>query len=339
VRLRYALFVLLFTTPFTIAQEEPLPAVIPATAAPEVMLIATAVEPVREFRAPTLAEAARLNDFNTFDTLYREAKQRGEQVAQFETLHQLWTYAMTNPIGSFYGQEMYERLARVYPGYAEFIDQHRIVDSRGNVFYPTSETRGFVLERAMEGRGARVLIAEDVSTSQKPAPVVATVQPAGGLRARRSTRTAAKVAEAPPVVSPAPVVSSSSLERRALSPSAPVEVPAPVVVAETPAVAPVVEAAPAPASVAAAPPVAAVPAEQPSSSRGILLIVIGLLGVGLLAVMFRTPQETLPPIINVKPEEKPAAPVEPLRRPDEPLRRPEGPQPVGKKNRATGSHG
>ena len=309
-RLKYALFVLLFTSPFIVAQEEPLPVVIArATAAPEVMLIATAVEPVREYHTPTLAEAARLNDYNTFDTLYRKSPD-----ARFATLHELWTYAMTNPIGSFYGEEMYERMARAYPGYAEFIDQHRIVDSRGNVFYPTSETRAFVLERAMEGRAPRVMVAED----PKPAPVVATVQPAAGLRARPSRKTD----EAP-----------SSLERRALSPSAP------VVVAETPAVAPVVETAPA-AEAAAAPPVAVQPAPapvaaaqpEPTSSRGILLIVIGLLGVGLLAVMFRTPQDTtLPPIINVKPEEKPAAPVEPLRRP-------EGPQPAPK-NRATGSHG
>jgi hypothetical protein len=338
VRLKYALFVLLFTTPFMIAQEDPLPAVtLRAAAGPEVMLIATAVEPIREINAPTLAEAARLNDYNTFDTLYREARQRGENVSQYTTLHELWTYAMTNPIGSFYGEEMYERLARVYPGYAEFIDQHRIVDSRGNVFYPTSETRGFVLERAVEGRAPRVMVAGDGLTGPRPAarvqvagdglqpprpaPVAATVQPAAGLRARPSRKTEEAPAAAPP----------SSLERRALSPSAP------VVVAETPAVTPVVETAPAPvpAPVAVQPPPAPIAAAQPessSSSRGILLIVIGLLGVGLLAVMFRTPQETtLPPIINVKPEEKPAAPVEPLRRP-------EGPQPAPK-NRATGSHG
>jgi len=328
VRLKYALFVLLFTTPFIVAQEEPLPLVTARTAIPEVMLIATAVEPIRDFRAPTLAEAARLNDFATFDALYREAPD-----ARFATLHELWTYAMTNPIGSFYDQAMYERLARAYPGYAEFIDQHRIVDSRGNVFYPTTETRTFVLERAMEGRAPRVMVAVgDTPGPPKPAPVVATVQPAGGLRARRSTRTEA----------PAVAVEPSPVERRALSPSAP------VVVAEVPAVAPVVETAPA-AEAAAAPQVAVqqqpapvttptpapLPAVQPestSSARGLLLIVIGLLGVGLLAVMFRTPQQTMPPIIDVKPQEKPAAPVEPLKRP-------EAPQQPAAKNRATGSHG
>jgi hypothetical protein len=339
VRLHYALFVLLFTTSYTTAQEEPLPAVVTRTVpAADVMLIATAVEPLRVEHAPTLAEAARLNDFNTFDALYREAKERGEAVAQYETLHQLWTYAMTNPIGSFYGEEMYERLARVYPGYAEFIDQHRIVDSHGNVFYPTTETRMFVLERALQGRAPRVMVAEDLPGPPKPAPVVATAELAGGLRARRSTSTEPKVA------SPSPAV-SSPVERRALSPSS----PAPVVVAETPAAPvvveapPVVAATPAPQPVAVQPvavppvpaplaPAATTPTEKSASSRGILLIIIGLLGVGLLAVMFRTPQETLPPIIDVKPEQKPAAPVEPLRRP-------EGPQPVGKKNRANGSRG
>ncbi|HEX8254623.1 MAG TPA: hypothetical protein VF846_15880, partial [Thermoanaerobaculia bacterium] len=108
-RINHALFVLLFTVPLT-AQEAPLPVVTPRTADPDVMLIATAVEPIRTFHGPSLAEAARNNDFATFDALYREAKQRGEAVAQFETLHQLWTYNVTDPIGAFYGQEMYERL-------------------------------------------------------------------------------------------------------------------------------------------------------------------------------------------------------------------------------------
>jgi hypothetical protein len=352
VRLNHALFVLLFTISVT-AQEEPLPVVTARSAAPEVMLIATAVEPIREFRGPTLAEAARANDFISFDALYREARQRGEPVAAYETLHELWVYSVTDPIGAFYGTDMYEKLARAYPGYAQFIEDYSIVDSRGNVFYPTAETREFVLARAVEGRSPRVLLAGDLPGTPKPAPVVAdrservvnapviaTRQRAGGRGARRSTTapaarpekttvTAAPKAPKVPEVARAPVVAKAA--------------PAPVVVPET--AAPVVEDVPQP--VVAAQPVPAqtavvetVPqpaaADTSPTSRGLLLIVIGLLGIGLLAVMFRAPRESLPapaaqqPVARV--DDKPVAPVEPLKRP-------EGPQRASGKNRASGSHG
>ncbi len=371
-RPNHALVVLLFTLTLT-AQEEPLPVVTARNAAPEVMLIATAVEPIRDFRGPTLTEAARANDFISFDALYQDARQRGESVAAFETLHELWVYAVTSPIGAFYGTDMYEKLARAYPGYAQFIEDYSIVDSNGNVFYPTAETREFVLARAMEGRSPRVLLAGDVLLPPRPAPVavpdasddrvvdapvVATRQRAAGQGARRSTGTAASatratapvvrrsssVAKTAPVVAdvaPAPVATKS------------VPAPAPVVVPEVAAApvvadaAPVVEDVPQPA-VAAEPvpartavvetvpqPVAA--AEGSGTSRGILLIVIGLLGIGLLAVMFRAPKETAPTPIVRQPaakidEEKPVATVEPLKRP-------EGPQRASGKNRVNGSRG
>lgn len=360
-RLNHALVVLLFTIPLT-AQEEPLPVVTARDAAPEVMLIATAVEPIRDFRGPTLAEAARANDFISFDALYREARQRGEPVAAYETLHELWVYSVTDPIGAFYGADMYAKLARAYPGYAQFIEDYSIVDSHGNVFYPTAETREFVLARALEGRSPRVLLAGDGLRPPLPAPVaversdrssrsersdrvtdapvVATTRPRAAARsAQRSTRTAAPAVVAPqaPVVAdvaPAPVVAEAV--------AAPVVVPE--FVSET--AAPVVEDVPEP--VVAAQPVAAPPAvvatvPQPAAandasptSRGILLIVIGLLGIGLLAVMFRAPKETLPAPVAKQPvakvDEKPVAPVEPLKRP-------EGPQRASGKNRASGSRG
>lgn len=319
-RLNYALFVLLFTTGFA-AQEEPLPLVSPRTTpAPDVMLIATAVEPIRDFPTPTLAEAARNNDWASFDQLYREARKRGEG-AQFQTLHELWTYNVTDPIGAFYGTDMYERLSRAYPGYAAFIDQYRIVDSNGNVFYPTSETRAFVLERAMEGRSApRVLVAA-------AEPPVARAPVAKPHRAKATVAQAPKPKPAPVVVAeapaPVPVAASAPVAASPAPEAAQPAQPAPSPVVTTPA--PI--ATPAPAVAATTEPAKA------ATNRGLLLIVIGLLGVGLLAVMFKTPQETLPPIINVKPakEEPPVTPVEPLRRP-------EG-SPRAGKNRASGSHG
>ncbi len=285
-----------------IGQEDPLPPVTPKAsldltaiplAEPTIVL---AAEPIREYRPPTLLEAARHNDYITFDALYAAAKKRGEDVSQFDALHELWTYSVTDPIGAFYGLELYERLSRAYPGYAKYIEDFRVVDSRGNVFYPTSETRAFLLDRAVEGRPSpRVLVAET-----KPAPVRATPK-----------RT---------VVAPAPVVEKTA---------PPVVVPEPIVVAETPAVAPPVaepvviaakETAPAPAPL----PVAATVPNK-TASRGILLMIIGLIGVGLLALILRTPREE-PLTVMQHPH---VNNVEPLRKP----------QATAGETRATGSHG
>lgn len=319
-----ALFVLLFSiTPLT-GQEEPLPAVTPRSIEPEVMLVALATEPIRDYHQPTLAEAARNNDFVSFDALYRAAKERGENVARFTTLHELWIYNVTDPIGAFYGADMYARLSRAYPGFAAYIADHAIVDNNGNTFYPTAETREFVLARALEGTSApRVLIAEsDGLTTPKPAPV----REARARRSATTRRAAPAPVPAPVVAQPAPAVVA---ETPAPASAPVVETKEPVAVAEQP-----VQQQPAavqqqPVTVPA-PAVATTSQQQPivdasATSRGILLIVIGLLGVGLLAVMFRTPKESAPPSITapvVKPaepvnetmaEEKPPAPVEPIR--------------------------
>jgi hypothetical protein len=68
----------------------------------------------------------------------------------------------------------------------------------------------------------------------------------------------------------------------------------------------------------AAPADTAAPQAQPArNSRGLFLLVMGLIGVGLLALMMRTPRESQPmTIITPAEPEKPAAPVEPLRRPN-----------------------
>jgi hypothetical protein len=65
--------------------------------------------------------------------------------------------------------------------------------------------------------------------------------------------------------------------------------------------------------------------ENALASRGILLLVLGLIGVGLLAVIFRTPKEEIEP--------QAAAPTN-----VEPIRKPAAPE-AEAKTRATGSHG
>jgi hypothetical protein len=285
-------------------QEEPLPVVNPLIPLTEPSIV-LAVEPIVTFQTPTLVEAARNNDYQSFDTLYDEARQRGEDVSRFATLHELWTYAITDPIGAFYGADIYERLNRAYPGYAAYIADYRIIDNRGNAFYPTSETRRFLLDRALEGRAApRVLVASDTPIPPRP---------------QRERRTASQAVPAPISVS-APA--QDSLRGRPTSePVVAAVAPAPVVVAQAEPVAP-------PAIISAPPPAPAQPAPAllpARSSRGILLIFAGLVGVGLLALVLRTPGEK-PPVTIIPRADN----VEPLRKTAE------GPHDT---TRADGTHG
>jgi len=297
VRVRYLIILVLIAFAGAISfsvtgqeEQQPLPAVTPRG-----VTISLPIEPVVEFHQPTLAEAARINDYVTFDALYTEARKRGQSVAVYETLHELWTWSMNDPIGAFYGPDLYQRLSRAYPGYAEFIEQYRIIDSNGNAFYPTSETRAFLLARAMEGRAARVMVAERTTqtapaTARRqlagrtagslPAPAPKTA-PAGSRRPDRQAAGAPKVATVAPAPAPTPD---------------PIITEPPVVI--TPAPAP----APAPVTIAEAAPVQQQPVSVPSppaepqpknnlAGRGLLLVIIGLIGVGLLAVILRTPPE------------------------------------------------
>lgn len=297
-RFRHVVAIVVVVVAFSlIGQEEPLPVVTPHVEATQ---IALAVEPILDPPKPSLAGAAHANDFATFDALYRDAQRRGENVAAYATLHDLWTYSVTDPIGAFYGQAMHDRFARTYPGYAAFIEEHRIVDSRGNVYYPTSETRAFLLERAEAGVStpSPVRIAEHhraEPTTTAPAPV---------QHRTRTHRAAAAPAPAPAPAKPVVVVKKQ------------VPAPVPVAVAEvTPVpVAPVVITPPPPvektAEKIATPPaaIAAKPASVPVSSqkkngadRGLLLVIVGLIGIGLLALILRAPREEMPSVITPEP--------------------------------------
>lgn len=362
-----------------IGQEEPLP-VVTAREVPLVdafvpaPMVFLAAEPIRVEQPPTLLQAARANDYATFDAIFRELKARGESLGTFETLHELWTYSVTDPIGAFYGTELHDRLARVYPGYAAFIDEHRIVDDRGAVFYPTSETRAFLLDRVNERNAPRVLIADagaSTSRSERATSVRSTrtenesaPRATSGRRASASGRVSSTAAPRTTATteqtrrqnasSPAGRESGASLAaapaaQKTSVPQTPVVAePTPVVttppVVEMPA--PVVATTPQPGTQQPAQPVdqeltIPIPAASDNlASRGILLIVIGLIGIGLLALMLRSPKQpvTVLPAQKVDATPKaaegtgPKAPVEPLRRPAEQ-------QAKSDSNRATGSHG
>lgn len=347
-------------------QEDPLPAVQSRHYSVSAMDVVLEVEPIRQVQQPSLADAVRRNDFLTFQALYNETRP-----AEYRTLHELWSWAISDPIGAFYGRDMYERLARVYPGYASYIAEYRIVDSRGNVFYPTSETRQFLLQRAIEKEAPRTSLAD---LTPRSAPATATL-PRTGSSERSRTRgtsreasprstTASRRTTAPtatdskqPSVKPAspPVVSAPSAPAVASAPASQPSVAVPATTTPEIAVAPaattpvVTDPIADPVQITATPetaqPVATTP--QPAAATenartpnsGILLLVIGLIGVGLLALILRTPREAQPTSILQPPaappatptEVKPSASVEPLRRPAS--------KGDPEKPRATGSHG
>lgn len=323
-------------------QEEPLPAIqAKGSFEPLTPQIVLASYPIRADVQPSLVDAVRANDYVTFDALYR-----ANPTPAFATLHELWTYSITDPIGAFYGQEMHDRFARAYPGYAKYIEEFRIVDRNGNVFYPTSETRAFLLDRALDGRAPRVQIANATpraaatprrESAAPRTPSRRNLTPATTRSTRTATRSTATpvtapvaqkpVAQAPvaqtPVVQTPPVVAETA---PAVVETPVVETPTVVRAEQTPAPAPVTEPA-------VAQPIR--PADNNFGGRGILLLVIGMIGIGLLAMMLRTPREVQPTSI-MPPTDNTVTPP-----PVEPIRRPSAapPPPPPGKNRASGSHG
>ena len=416
-RIRNLFFLVLIAVASAIAvtvigQEEPLPAVHPKalpqlaaqlTAVPEPPSVVLASFPLSEYHQPTIEEAARNNDYVTFDALYQAAKRRGDSVAQFATLDEVWTYSVTDPIGAFYGREMFERLSRAYTGFAKSIEPFRIVDQNGNVFYPTSETRAFLLERALAGTTPRVLLAEAGTTEDtsialpplrrrvvkdgvgreegalsavRPSPAFGTLSPLRGARgnktrATHSEKTArdSKVARAEKTATtPKPNATSVALlpaargEEPALSerseskgaqradegqpgekaataltpnttPTDNVTLDAvtktPVVATTTPAQPPVkrIEPAPVPTSRTISSTQARTTRTgflgSELTSRGLLLLLAGLIAVGIFAVVLRSPDET------VTARQMREARVHPIRRPE----------PPEDEHQATGSHG
>ena len=249
----------------------------------EILLVDLRVEPDRMERSITLFDAAVANDFATFDAVYREAPQ-----PEYAELHRLWTWSMNDRVGAFYDSATYERLARLYPGFRNYIADYSVVDSHGNTFYPTAETRRFLLRQAVYGTVART----DTATAapKKSAPVVASAKPAATVAASAPAPVpAAKVA-----------VTRTAVEAQQRAPKV-VEVAPPVVHRAPLATAPVV--APSPSrvvtpSVIAEETVRGVTrrneASRGSISRSIFLIIAGLIGIGMMTLMLQAPRDEQP---------------------------------------------
>jgi hypothetical protein len=61
------------------------------------------------------------------------------------------TFAMRDRYGAYYNDDslpgLRDRLNADYPGYDNFIAEYRVADGKGNVLYPTAETRRFLLQQ------------------------------------------------------------------------------------------------------------------------------------------------------------------------------------------------
>lgn len=214
-----------------------------------------AVEPISVPIEPNISTAAFRNDFITFDSLYRQADAGGENVTRWSELHRFWTWSMTDPVGGFYGQETHDRFARQHPGYAAFIEDSRIVDENGVAFYPSSETRKYLLQNVGE---VPVRIAAEDRRPRLSPPVKVTSPAKAQIAVRKPAPIVTKVDVVHTGQAGAPVLHS-------------VVVPAPVPVA-------IAAAAPTPTPVPR-------PATRPGVGRGIFLIIVGLIGIGVVSVM------------------------------------------------------
>jgi hypothetical protein len=282
-----------------------------ATLEPSLLLIDTPIEPEHSFDGDTLLAAARRNDFRAFEELYAHARDR----ARWRTLHEVWTYAESERTGAFFDESMRDRLAAAYSGYGAYIDDFRIVDSHGHSYYPSAETRHFLIERAVkEVRPAK---------SQRIATAVT-------HRAKKVHASRAKV------VIPTPVAHVAAPAARP-GPSTTLGMTLAAPVSAAPIVAQPVVPAPAPVQIAApAPAVSTHPTKQPAPAEdttapGILLIVMGLAGIGVMMLILRAPKSA-PPSLDLGTSKKPSLDTQPGVKSD--VKSSTSPE-----HRATGSHG
>ena len=248
----FAVRVVAIVAVFTVSAvgQQPTVLIYPATS------IDLPIEPVRQLTPMTLGDAAKHNDFPLFDAMFNAAP--AHDASAFAELHSFWKWSMTDPVGAFYGDDVHAKLAARYPDYANYIADFGIIDSHGRAFYPSAETRTFLLKKAISGQ--RAVIAEVLAPRVRKI-AVKTEKPRA--KARVHTEAIKTVAIKPVAIKP--------------------------VVVKTVAVAPVVAK---PVAVAAkvvvlkpqALPVA--PKTDARFGRGLLLMIAGLIALGMLSLVF-----------------------------------------------------
>lgn len=247
----------------------------------------------------TLRAAAESNDYASFEAIYRKAAKRGEQLGAFADLYEVWKYAESEAAGSFFGAEMYSKLSARYPDYPKFIREYQVVDRIGQVFYPTRETRTFLLAQAVADVDPIVAPAAK-GTKAPTVPTKAAVHPAAGLTSAAPAKPAvasekesvpeqkpvAKLATAPGIPAPTEAVVSAEKSAAPIASPTSTSVYAPPVV-EPPPSADALKNDMSQSSTATAEPkkdFAAAEMMTGERARGILLIIIGLVGIGFLTL-------------------------------------------------------
>jgi hypothetical protein len=250
--------------------------------------------------APTgvsLAAAAEANDYAAFAAAYAAA--RGDSAAAYADLRSLWAYQLENPVGAWYGADMYDRLARAYPRYASYIADFAIVDSRGQTFYPSTETRHFLLEELRNGSAPRRALAspnetriETANVASAPARRHRTTSAPSAPSARSSRKRFTKAAIEPKSSPVAPARVVASLTQNMRPSSARMAATAPVAATGSATVSARSTTAPRPRVVAASllgqpRPVQVNGAAAQPTARGLMLLVLGVAGVGFLTLLKR----------------------------------------------------
>ena len=233
-----------------------------------------------------------------------------DAIGVYNDLERLWDHLFESPTGSFFDDSSPLHAAmRKYRGYEDAVRRQIITDASGTKFYPTRETRDFLVREAAQ-RLSRLGLAA-------PPPRVQPPPPAPAARPVTTTTTVKKAPRSSGGQAPSPVrrkAARTAPRSQARPPSpqppapdraAPIDVPPPrpVVVTEAPPPAPpdtataittttatdsdVVPAAEAP-DTATTTTTAAPPAAQGKGRNIILPVMLILIGVGVLIVLFRT---------------------------------------------------
>ncbi len=131
------------------------------------MISAAAARPTANGERPTvligeLLKAAAAEDLPRFDAAVERARTAIESmplgkarnnfrraIMIGEDVSRVWHFAVSDAEGSYYNEERlpfyYDHLVADYPAYRRFIAEYAIID-HGLMFYPTRETRTFLLK-------------------------------------------------------------------------------------------------------------------------------------------------------------------------------------------------
>lgn len=176
----------------------------------------------------------------------------------------VWSFAENDRFGAFYDDDalpgLHDRLASDYPGYAAFIAKQSIVDRNGRTFFPTAETRAFLLK--------------EVSPVPRPHQV-----PAHRIVYLAKARTTQPVKPVPHAKPAAVIPVVTDVLAKDIAKAAP-----PTVVAAT-THAQATTTLPEEAAVAASP-----------GGASIFFIVLALIAAGVVTLFVRTPREGMPRI-------------------------------------------